>query len=62
MIYSSDIVVWFQLQQAKDVECFVFESFCHSMNEEEMQKETTKRIIGTNILFGMMINILTENP
>ena len=51
-----------QLQQAKDIECSVFESFCHSMNEEEMQKETTKRIIGTNILFGMMINILTENP
>ena len=51
-----------QLQQAKDIECFVTESFCHSMNEEEMQKETTKRIIGTNILFGMMINILTENP
>ena len=31
-------------------------------DEEEMQNETSKRIIHTNILFGMMISILLENP
>ncbi len=51
-----------QLHQATQIRDFVFEEFSGRMNEGELEFETTKRIIGTNILFGMMISIFTENP
>ena len=51
-----------QLEQVKEIQESVFDTCSHCMNEEEMQNETSKRIIHTNILFGMMISILLENP
>lgn len=51
-----------QLHQATRIRNFVFDEYSELMNEEELEVETTRRIMGTNILFGMMINIFTENP
>lgn len=50
-----------QLNQALQIRNYVFEAFSSTMEEEELKAETSKRIIGTNILFGMMIRIFTEN-
>ena len=50
-----------QLSQALEIRDSVSEHFSHRMTQDAMENETSERIIGTNILFGMMINILTEN-
>lgn len=51
-----------QLRQATQIHDFVIEHFSSNMDEDEMLQETCKRVIDTNILFGMMIAILLEEP
>ncbi len=50
-----------QLSQALEIRDSVSEHCSHRMTQDALENETSERIIGTNILFGMMINILTEN-
>lgn len=49
-----------QLSQAVAIHDYVFNEFSSRMEQDELTAEASKRIIGTNILFGMMISILLE--
>lgn len=51
-----------QLSQAEEIQEFVIDNFSDGRTDDELLNETAKRINGTNILFGMMISVLTENP